>query len=163
MSTNLLQPHHLSQLVTTKTALNDLDLALTLSQQIVLKNDQKFPDKTQFGAISYGQVSVIEALWTTAQSLEPSITWETFIETLKTLVSEAQKHVVTLAIAYQPTVKQVEELSDLIKTQVHEAAILDLSYEPELLAGCQIASNGQKLDYSLATWLPPYIERQLKS
>lgn len=159
MSTKLLQSSHLEPYLTSKTSLNDLELALTLAEQIVLKTDTKFPEKTQLAHISYGQFSVLKQLWQTAIELNPELQWHEFIRTLKSLITEAQNHVVTVTISYQPTVAQAAELSELLKKQLHEAAVLDLAYDPNLIAGCLVASNGKQLDYSLAAWLPQYLAK----
>lgn len=162
MNTKLLQPLDLTQTVSTKTALSDLDLTLTLAKQIVLKSEQKFPMKTQFLQINYGQFSVLNQLWEVAEKRDPEISWPIFIETLQNLVKQALNHVVTLTLAYEPTLAQTEDLATLVRQELSESAILDIKYQPDIIAGCIVASNGKQLNYSLATWLPSYLEANSK-
>jgi len=153
MSNNLLQSADLGEYFLTKEGLDSLVLSLKMAKQIVLKDSEKIPADSQLASLPYDHVQLLKQLWGLALGRQADFTWNNFLAQLESLLFESLAHMVTLRVAYQPTLEQLSELTSAVRLQYSPSAVLDLVYEPRLIGGCIMEVNGERLDCSLKTKL----------
>lgn len=136
--------------------LGSLMLSVQTAQQILVAEDQ-VPSREQLQILPWRDIDAILTWWSLAKNQDSQITWNAFLELLIQHFQAAQNEVVALKLAYHPTLQQIDELTELIRARFSPTALLEVEYQPELVAGCVIESQGQRFNFSADTWLTQFM------
>lgn len=68
---------------------------------------------------------------------------------IRELISKIkQANIVHLTISFEPTKRNIEVFSDFAKSQIKKDAILDISVEPDIIAGAIVIVDGKYVDFT---------------
>jgi len=137
--------------------LASLSLSVQTAQQIIVGGEASMPSRPQLQLLPWRDVDILLDLWGKAQHQQPDIAWNVFLDLLVEHLATSANHIVTVKIPYQPTLQQLDELTQILRSSLIETAVLDIKHQPELVAGCIVESQGQRYDFSAETWLPAFL------
>jgi len=90
--------------------------------------------------------SLLTILWQMSDPTHKNIA--NFLISLQTSLSKVTFS--TLSLPYRPTLPQVKEVSELLRSKLNPNMILKIDYQPNLVAGFILEHAGKRYDYSLA-------------
>lgn len=177
MNTNDVQALVLSVLprfITTVATFSSFQLTVKGASQIVLPNPQQFPSNEQLALFPMNDVEILKELWGQTHSVAGSntgshngaeviVSWPEFMTGVQVAITHMSSTILRVKIPYQPSFKQSQEMTELVRRNYAPTAVVELVYQPELVAGCMIELNGQRRDYSLETWLPQFMPQAAPS
>lgn len=81
-------------------------------------------------------------------------------EYLKNIREEAEKiDPIVICVAYDPPDSSIELWSEIIKKNRGSNSIIDIHFDPELIAGAKITCGGKYKDYTLKKTFNEYMEK----
>jgi hypothetical protein len=143
----------LSRIITTQ------DAALLKQEIEALQNSAYKTKKDAFKVTLNTQVRK----WV-ADAIEAELTQEISPEKyLLGLLDELKKNAsVQIGIAFEPSRQNIEKIHDWLFRELGVPVLLDVTYDPTVIAGTKIAYNGKYYDFSLGKQLSPTIESVAK-
>jgi F0F1-type ATP synthase delta subunit len=140
----------LSHIITTQ------DAAL-LKQEIGLLQDSTYKTK----ADAFAETLKTQVRQWVADAIEAELHTEKIApdKYLSGLLDELKKNAsIQMNIAFEPTRQNIEKIHDWLFRQLGIPVVLDLVYDPQVIAGAKLAYNGKYYDFSLGKQLEPSIE-----
>ena len=93
--------------------------------------------------------SILTTLWQVNDPTQKNLNG--FLTSLQTLLSQVTYS--TLALSYRPTLPQIKEISQLLRSKLNSNLILKIEYQPDLTTGFILEHAGKRYDFSLAQQL----------
>ena len=139
-----------------KTYSNLLDSIFTLEDSLLTQDELQLLSESLFSGNSdtYNEVIKREVRSLTAEAVtkdmaEAKLTPEVYLKKAKDMV--ASLPVLELAVAFEPSVRQTQQLVTKIRQLAGYPIIAGISVRPYLLGGTELTLNGEFRDYSLRT------------
>jgi hypothetical protein len=121
---------------------------INLAEDLVFKGEGKLSEKGR-GVLNEGFRYLIMKLEEKGIIYKNNKTEKDFFENLKNSLKKIK--IIKIKIAFKPSEFFLTRLSNWIKKNIDEKAVLDIEYDDKIIGGAIIEYQGKRVDFSLAS------------
>ncbi|MEN8253821.1 MAG: F0F1 ATP synthase subunit delta [Patescibacteria group bacterium] len=144
-----------SDAIHTQKELEFLLLSLENFKKIISATSRRRKTSNIFKQLPNNLAAAIQESWRLYQEENPTANPDSFIKTIEKQLLDLPK--IQLSTAFQPSQLQAEKICDWLRTKFkNREIIIEIKFNPSLVAGCILEHQGKRYDLSVSTQISSY-------